>query len=197
MSIGLWILHAKPHPVHVGIRQQSTSTPVLSLIQVFALEPSGFMFIHCHKAIHFAVKKRAVLVGVTLQTAVSLSRKVHWALQLKRAVPLKEQITDGLHFFFKMPLHPCPLCCSLFISSIDHHEMRDIDKVHFLDVPRVAFLATLSRTLAKSSWQYKRRLGNTSYLQHILPRNDPPPVCIPLNCSSPQGRWLSGPDMGN
>ncbi len=64
----------------------------------------------------------AVLVGVTVRTAVSLSAAIPLGTSTKRADFLKEQKSRPIHVFLKTLFRPCSLGCGRFLSSVDSHD---------------------------------------------------------------------------
>ncbi len=57
----------------------------------------------------FIICLEAVLVGVTVRTAVSLSAAIPLGTSTKRADFLKEQKSRSVRVFLKTPFRPCPL----------------------------------------------------------------------------------------
>ncbi len=70
----------------------------------------------------FIICLEAVLVGVTVRTAVSLSAAIPLGTSTKRADFLKEQKSQSVHVFLKTLFWPCPLGCGRFLSSVDSHD---------------------------------------------------------------------------
>ncbi len=70
----------------------------------------------------FIICLEAVLVGVTVRTAVSLSAAIPLGTSTKRADFLKEQKSRSVRVFLKTPFRPCPLGCGRFLSSVDSHD---------------------------------------------------------------------------
>ncbi len=64
----------------------------------------------------FIICLEAVLVGVTVRTAIPLGTST------KRADFLKEQKSRSVRVFLKTPFRPCPLGCGRFLSSVDSHD---------------------------------------------------------------------------
>ncbi len=70
----------------------------------------------------FIICLEAVLVGVTVRTAVSLSAAIPLGTSTKRADFLKEQKSRPIHVFLKTLFRPCSLGCGRFLSSVDSHD---------------------------------------------------------------------------
>ncbi len=70
----------------------------------------------------FIICLEAVLVGVMVRTAVSLSAAIPLGTSTKRGDFLKEQISRSVRVFLKRPFRPCPLGCGRFLSSVDSHD---------------------------------------------------------------------------
>ncbi len=70
----------------------------------------------------FIICLEAVLVGVTVRTAVSLSAAIPLGTSTKRADFLKEQKSRSVHVFLKTLFRLCPLGCGRFLSSVDSHD---------------------------------------------------------------------------
>ncbi len=70
----------------------------------------------------FIICLEAVLVGVTVRTAVSLSAAIPLSTSTKRADFLKEQKSRSVHVFLKTLFRPCPLGCGRFLSSVNSHD---------------------------------------------------------------------------
>ncbi len=62
----------------------------------------------------FIICLEAVLVGVTVRTAVSLSAAIPLGTSTKRADFIKEQKSRSVRVFLKTPFRPCPLGCGRF-----------------------------------------------------------------------------------
>ncbi len=70
----------------------------------------------------FIICLEAVLVGVTVRTAESLSAAIPLGTSTKRADFLKEQKSRSVRVFLKTLFRPCPLGCGRFLSSVDSHD---------------------------------------------------------------------------
>ncbi len=70
----------------------------------------------------FIICLEAVLVGVTVRTAVSLSAAIPLGTSTKRADFLKSKNHGRFTSFLKTLFRPCPLGCGRFLSSVDSHD---------------------------------------------------------------------------